>query len=74
MNGLLQRVSQRGAFVVPRRRLSIPERQARRSLSRSGARAYLRQNAGVNSTITLKISRRPSSIAMVQIQVCRSLR
>jgi len=31
---------------------------------------YLRQNAGVNSTITLKISSRPSSMAAVQIQVC----
>ncbi len=33
------------------------------------ARRYLRQNVGVNSTRTLKISNRPSSIASVQIQV-----
>jgi len=31
---------------------------------------YLRQNAGVKSTRTLKISSRPTSIAAVQIQVC----
>ena len=30
---------------------------------------YLRQNAGVKRTSTLKISRRPTSMAAVQIQV-----
>ncbi len=44
-------------------------------LSRSrGPPGYLRQNAGVNSTSTLKISRRPTSIAAMQIQVCMSVR
>ena len=34
---------------------------------------YLRQNAGVNSTMTLKISSRPSSMAAVQIHVCAAV-
>src|SRR5215469_5612229 len=39
-----------------------------------GATSYLRQYAGVNSTITLKISSRPSSIAAVHSQVCAAVR
>ena len=35
---------------------------------------YFRQKAGVNSTMTLKISSRPRSMASVQIQVWKSVR
>jgi orotidine-5'-phosphate decarboxylase len=38
------------------------------ALSRN--RAHLRQNVRVNNTMTLKISSRPSSMAVVQIQIC----
>ena len=44
-------------------------RRAMRECDRRGACDHLRQNAGVASTITLKISSRPRSIATVQIQV-----
>ncbi len=36
-------------------------------------RGYLRQNAGVNSTSTLKISSRPRNMAAMQTQVWKSL-
>ena len=39
-----------------------------------GRRAYLRQNPGVNTTSRVNNSSRPSSIAMVRIQIWKSFR
>ena len=62
--GVLTLVVARAAFAAcapefDRRELSVAE----------GRVAYLRQNPGVNTTSRVNSSNRPSSIAMVQIQV-----
>lgn len=43
-------------------------------LDRVRDRRHLRQNAGVNTTISVKSSRRPRSMAKLQIHVCVSVR